>query len=241
LLASLPGYFYGKSDDTLWVHLYANSEAVFHLDGPDPILLRQSTRYPWDGAVEITVEGEGEFSLMLRIPSWCAEGATIAVKGECSEVEVSPGSYIELRCLWTSGDTVHLELPMPVRLVESHPYVAENRGRVALMRGPLLYCAEAADNPGCDLRDLVLEGGTPSAKYVSGLLGGVAVLESRTHNVEPDSGWNESLYRTVRPTGGHQGDSVREVVAIPYHSWANREPGAMLIWLGSRCSDRAAD
>jgi DUF1680 family protein len=234
LLASLPGYFYGKSEDSLWVHLYANSEAVFPLEGRDPVRVRQSTRYPWDGAVEITIEGEGEFSLMLRIPSWCAEGATVTVNGELSEAEVAPGSYVELRCAWTSGDTVRLDLPMPVRLVESHPYVAENRGRVALVRGPLLFCVEEADNPGFDLRDLVLDGETPSARFAPGLLGGVAVLETRGHTQEPDRGWNESLYRTVRPTCGHQGDTTRVVVAIPYYSWANREPGAMLVWLGSR-------
>jgi len=234
LLASLPGYFYGKSEDALWVHLYANSEAVFHLEGHDPVLLRQSSRYPWDGAVEITVEGEGEFSLMLRIPSWCAEGATVAVNGGQSEAGISPGSYFELRRAWNPGDTVRLYLPMPVRLVESHPYVAENRGRVALMRGPLLYCVEVADNPGFDLRELVLDGEAPSARYAPDLLGGVAVLEARAHIVEPDSGWNENLYRVVGPNSGDHGDSTREVVAIPYYSWANREPGAMLVWLAGR-------
>ena len=234
LLASLPGYFYGTSGDALWVHLYANSEAVLHLEGQDPVHLRQSTRYPWDGAVGITVEGEGEFSLMLRIPSWCAERAIVTVNRELSEVDLSPGSYLEIRRAWTSGDTVRLDLPMPVRLIESHPYVAENRGRVALMRGPLLYCVEAADNPDYDLRDLVLDGDTPSARYAPGLLDGIAVLEARGHTVEPDTDWNDLLYRTVRPDGNDRGDSTRTVVAIPYYSWANREPGAMLVWLSSR-------
>jgi uncharacterized protein len=231
---SLPGYFYGTSEDALWVHLYANSEAVLHLEGRDPVLLRQSTRFPWDGAVEITVEGEGEFSLMLRVPSWCAEGAVVTVNGDRPEVDLSPGSYLEIRRAWTSGDTVRLDLPMPVRLIESHPYVAENRGRVALMRGPLLYCVEAADNPDYDLRDLVLDGDTPSARYAPGLLDEIAVLEARGHTVEPDTGWNDRLYRTARPDENDRGDSTRTVVAIPYYSWANREPGAMLVWLGSR-------
>jgi DUF1680 family protein len=232
LLASLPGYFYGKSGDALWVHLYAKGEALFLLDGHD-VSLRQNTRYPWDGAVEITVGGEGEFSLMLRIPSWCAEGATIAVNGEPSGAEVSPGSYFELRRAWTQGDTVRLDLPMPVRLIESHPYVAENRGRVALMRGPLLFCVEGTDNPGFDLRDLVLDAETPTARYAPGLLDGVVVLEARGHAQKPDSGWNEALYRTASPDGDHRSASTREVVAIPYYAWANREPGAMLVWLGS--------
>jgi uncharacterized protein len=234
LLASLPGYFYGKSDDSLWIHLYADSEAVFHLEGQDPVRVSQNTRYPWDGAVEITVEGEGEFSLMLRIPSWCAEGATVTVNGELSEAQDAQGSYMELRRAWTPGDTVRLDLPMPVRLVESHPYVAENRGRVALMRGPLLFCVEAADNPGYDLRDLVLDGETPFARYAPELLDGVAVLEARAHTLKPDSGWNERLYRTASPNSGHHGEESKEVVAIPYYAWANRGPGALLVWLGNR-------
>ncbi len=232
LLASLPGYLYGKSGDALWVHLYAKGEALFHLEGHDPVRLRQNTRYPWDGEVEITVEGEGEFSLMLRIPSWCSEGATVAVNGDPSDLEISSGSYFELHRAWTRGDTVRLDLPMPVRLVESHPYVAENRGRVALMRGPLLFCVEKADNPGFELRDLVLDGGTPTVRYAPDLLDGVAVIEARGHTVEPDDGWNETLYRTASPDGGHRDEKMREVVAIPYYAWANREPGAMLVWLG---------
>jgi DUF1680 family protein len=121
---------------------------------------------------------------------------------------------------------------MPVRLVESHPYVAENRGRVALMRGPVLFCVEMADNPGFEPRDLSLDGEAPAVRYDPDLLDGVAVLEARGHTVEPDDGWNETLYRTASHDGGYRDQEMREVVAIPYYAWANREPGAMLVWLG---------
>ena len=156
------------------------------------------------------------------------------MNGEPSGAGGSPGTYFELRRVWTPGDTVRLDLPMPVRLVESHPYVAENRGRVALMRGPLLYCVEGADNPGFDLRDLVLDGETPSASYAPDLLDGIFVLGARAHTIEPDTGWDDRLYREVGSAEGQDGDGVRDVVAIPYYAWANREPGAMLVWLGSR-------
>jgi len=145
LLASLPGYFYGASEDAVWVHLYAESAATVELDGERTIRLRQRTRYPWDGGVEIDVEAEGEFTVMLRIPAWCEEGAAFEVNGESVDAGITPGSYAKIRRAWRPGDTINLALPMPVRCVECHPYVAENAGRVALMRGPLLYCVEQSD------------------------------------------------------------------------------------------------
>ncbi|HEX6710399.1 MAG TPA: glycoside hydrolase family 127 protein, partial [Rubrobacter sp.] len=150
LLASLPGYFYGASEDAVWVHLYAEGETKVSLEGNRTVRLAQRTRYPWDGRVEISVDGEGEFALMLRIPSWCEEGASVNVNGEPVGRAICPCSYLEIRRAWRPGDTVSLHLPMPVRRVECHPYVAENNGRVALMRGPILYCVEQADNPNVD-------------------------------------------------------------------------------------------
>ncbi len=93
LLASLPGYFYSTSEGAVWVHLYAEGAATVELDENRTISLRQRTRYPWDGRVEIEVEAEGEFALMLRIPAWCEEGAAVEVNGEPVDVEISPGSY----------------------------------------------------------------------------------------------------------------------------------------------------
>jgi DUF1680 family protein len=176
LLASLAGYFYSSSEGAVWIHLYAEGVATAELDGNRTVRLRQRTSYPWDGRVEIQVEGGGEFALMLRIPAWCEESATVEVAGEPVDLEISPGSYMQIRRAWRPGDTVSLGLPMPVRRVECHPYVTENTGRVALMRGPLLYCAEQVDNHDVDLRDLVLDGKEPTVRFEPDLLGGVAVL-----------------------------------------------------------------
>jgi uncharacterized protein len=113
--------------------------------------------------------------------------------------------------------------------------VAENAGRVALIRGPLLYCVEQVDNLGVDLRDVVLP---PEANYSvrsrPDLLGGVAVLETLAEIVPPDEGWGERLYRRVRPRTDEPQNSVVEVTAIPYYAWANRDPGPMRVWLRSR-------
>jgi uncharacterized protein len=231
LLASLPGYFYSSSEGAVWVHLYAEGAATVDLDGNQTIKLSQHTRYPWDGRVEIDVEAEGEFALMLRVPSWCEEDAAVEVNGESADARISPGSYMEIRRSWRSGDAVNLHLAMPVRRVESHPYVAENARRVALMRGPLLYCVEQTDNHGVDLRDLLLNGKEPTVRFEPDQLGGVAVLQTEARSAPPAAGWVDCLYRTVHPPERDTQTHPTRVTLVPYYAWANREPGAMRVWL----------
>ena len=231
LLASLPGYLYSTSEDAVWVHLYAEGAATFELDGKRTIRLHQRTRYPWDGSVETTVEAEGEFTVMLRIPAWCEDGAAVEVNGGPVGAQLSPGSYASLRRTWRPGDTIDMDLPMPVRRVECHPYVAENAERIALTRGPLLYFVEQIDNPGVDLRDLVLDGEEPTVRFESDLLGGMTVLQVEARPAAPDNGWEDRLYRTVRPHEGDAQTHSTRVTAVPYYAWANREPGAMRVWL----------
>ena len=239
LLASLPGYLYGVSDHGIWVHLYAEGTAEVSLDNDRTVVLRQRTQYPWDGDVEIEVNGESEFGLMLRIPAWCEEGGAIEINGDPFDGSASPGSYAEIRRAWRAGDKVRLSLPMPVRCVECHPYVAENAGRVAIMRGPLLYCVEQVDNPGLDLRDIVLPAEASfSVQYRPDLLSGVAVLKTLGEIIPPDEKWRERLYRRARPRTDAPQDTTVEVTTIPYYAWANREPGPMRVWLRSRFPPR---
>jgi DUF1680 family protein len=230
LLASLPGYFCGLSAEGAWVHLYA--EGAAHLALPDgrAVALTQRTRYPWAGEIAIKIEGVGEFGLFLRVPAWCERGAALEVNGRPFTGALTAGAYAEIRRAWQPGDIVRLDLPMPVRRVECHPYAAENVGQVALARGPLLYCVEGADNPGLDPRDLVLPADSEiTAAYQSDLLGGVVVLRSQAEIVPPDAGWQGRLYRTAAA-----GDVARrpvEVTATPYYAWANRAPGPLRVWL----------
>ncbi len=235
LLASLPGYFYSLSSEGVWVHLYAENRAQMPWTDGRTICLAQHSRYPWDGAITIQVEGEGVFSLFLRIPAWCEEGASLDLNGQPLPGPLTPGRYVEIRRDWRPGDAVHLELPMPVCRIECHPYVAENSGRVALKRGPLLYCVEGADHPGLDLRDLLLPAGESlAAEFHPELLGGVVALHGLARLVPPDDGWQGRLYRTVpsRSPGSSPG-YAHNVTAIPYYAWANRQPGPMAVWLRS--------
>jgi DUF1680 family protein len=119
---------------------------------------------------------------------------------------------------------------MPVRLVESHPYAIENRQRIALLRGPLLYCVEQAGNSGLDPRDIVLPDRAEfSASFQPDLLGGVVELRGQVDVVPPAEDWTHRLYRTRQSV--KQARRSVEVQAIPYYAWANREPGPMQVWL----------
>ena len=145
--------------------------------------------------------------------------------------EIRPGNYARVRRSWQPGDTVRLVLPMAVRRVACHPYVAENAGRVALFRGPLLYCLEGADQPGVDLRDIVLFAeATPRAEFRPDLLGGVVVLQMPAEVIPPAEGWQGRLYRPSGPTAEVAGRPLT-ATAIPYYAWANRDPGPMQVWL----------
>jgi DUF1680 family protein len=231
-LASLPGNFYSVSDEGVWVHLYSASAARIPLGDGRLVGLRQETRYPWDGEIAVEIEGEGEFSLMLRIPAWCAQGATLTVNGLPLSDSLLPGSYAEVRRDWRAGDTVCLRLPMPVRRIESHPYVVENSGRVALMRGPLLYCVEQIDNPATMLNDIELPDEAPfQTDFRPDLLGGVVTLTANAWMNPPADSWSTALYRRAQVDAAAADREGVSLTAIPYHAWANREPGPMRVWL----------
>ena len=234
MLASLPGYFYSVSDDTVWVHLFAEGSATISLEDGRAIELTQQTRYPWDGDIAIKIGTTGTFALRLRVPAWCTDGASATINGQQSGVVLTPGEYLELRRDWQAGDTIRLSLPMPIQRVECHPAVAENSGRVALVRGPLLYCVEQADNPEINPRDVVLPVASAiDSTYEPELLGGVVALRFDALLADPGKAWEGQLYRIAASSAPNAGKQTASITAIPYYAWANREAGPMQVWLRS--------
>ncbi len=232
LMASLSGYFYGISEEGIWVHLYGQGHAKLTLLDGRSVELAVNTNYPWDGEVEIGIEGEGEFSLMLRIPGWCEQEVGININGKAIDHSHASGQYIVLKRDWKPGDAVRLALPMPVRIVESHPYVDENIGKAAIMRGPILYCLEECDHPQTDLRDLLLPAAPDlSVQFRPDLLDSVVEIRGRVKLSLPGKEWEGYLYRTVHPDRRESGGALVELTAIPYYAWANREAGQMIVWL----------
>ena len=231
--ASLPGYFYSTSNDGVYLHLYDNSELDWHLEDGNGLKISQKTNYPWDGDVEISFSPSKpvDFTFYLRIPGW-ADTPQVAVNGK-AQAGVKPGEYLPIRRRWTPGDVVLVRLEMRPQVLEANPHVADDTGRVAVQRGPLLYCMEQVDQPsGVALADVALNLGPGSgshfqSEYRSDLLGGVVLL--RHDGVVYDrSGSEGRLY--PRYTG--QPPRTRQVplTFIPYYAWANRQATGMQVW-----------
>ncbi|WP_372633064.1 glycoside hydrolase family 127 protein [Cohnella sp.] len=229
LIASLGQYIYSYSSrDREWfVHLYVGGQAEQTI-GDRSVRLTQQTNYPWDGHIQIKVETEeaAEFTIALRVPGWC-KGAQLKVNGE--EIDVSSHlhkGYVKISRTWVNGDEIEMVLPMAVEKVRSHPRVRANAGKLALQRGPIVYCLEEADN-GDNLPDIrIADSSQFEASFEAGLLEGVVVLKGEAKRVMlPDHG-EEELYLT----GPNEFADV-PVTAVPYYAWANREPGEMLVWL----------
>jgi DUF1680 family protein len=214
-LPSLPGYVYATNDDGVYVNLYAQSDATVPVKG-QKVKIAQETNYPWDGKIKLTLHPErpGPLSVFLRIPEWCDKGAILKVNGEQMDHLPQNNGYAPVRVVWKAGDTIELNLPMPVRRVKAHPKVEANKGRIALQRGPVVYCLEAVDNGG-RVSHLSLP---PDSELITAhrpdLLGGVTVIKGKALARQQDSG--------TRPV---------EFTAVPYHAWDHRDAGEMAVWL----------
>ena len=222
LLASLGGYVYSQSLESIAVDLYVQSSAKVQVSG-QALTIRQETDYPWDGAVRIRIEtpAPAEFELKLRRPDW-SRNEHVKINGAMFEIQPDRG-YLSIRREWSAGDTAEVHFEMPVERVYANPKVRMNCGRVALRRGPLLYCFEGADN-GADLNAVELPRDAKfSAEFEAGLLGGVVALRTTGRRQAQE---DQTLYRTSPP-------QLRETTlkSIPYFAWDNREAGEMLVWI----------
>ncbi len=230
LFASLPGYIYTTSDEGLWTHLYVDNTAAVTLPDGQRATVQQHTNYPWDGDIELEIQlaEPATFSLFTRIPAW-ASGARITINGNEFNQPVEPGSYAEIHRTWQQGDSVHLSLPLNVRMVESNRHVTNNYQRVAILRGPLVYCVEQADNADIDLDQVVLAAQTTWEPVKrSDLLSGIYTLQTQAL-LTTSTAADAALYRPYRAAKPVYTPTT--LTAIPYYIWANREPGAMRVWL----------
>jgi DUF1680 family protein len=232
--ASLPGYFYSTSKDGIYVHLYDNSELDWHLENGTALKISQKTNYPWEGQVRLTVSPAQptDFTLHVRIPGW-VRGAKVAVNGRILE-QVQAGQYYPIPRLWKPGDMVSLEFPIATEIIASNLRVSEDTGRVAVQRGPLVYCMEQLDQPdGVALSEVSINVNRETTKqfeveYKEDLLGGVALLHHQGAAYDAPSA-EEALYSPVVPTNPKT--RPENLTFIPYYAWANRQQSAMQVWV----------
>jgi len=224
LVSGLGEYLYSYGENSIYVHLYTGSRAEFDLSC-GKVTIEQSTKYPWDGAVKLTVRGAGRYTLALRVPGWCRQAA-LTVNGQAAEPTAVKG-YILLNRDWAGQTEILLTLDMPVAVMQASPLVRADAGKVAVQRGPLVYCAEEADN-GSDLAALSLP---PGAGFALGKAAGLpeeaVALRVSGHRETPGDGLYYPASFEKKPA---------EITFVPYYLWGNRGPdksagGEMAVWL----------
>jgi hypothetical protein len=241
-LASVSGYVYAVRGQELYVNLFGQSQASMEIDGKK-IALTQETRFPWDGKIAIQVKPETDgqtFVMKIRIPDWATDEFsssalysftqpldrpfTVAVNGRQTLVVMDQG-YVVLRREWKAGDTVQVDLPMPIRRIVCDPRVKDNVGKIALQRGPLVYCLEWPDVQGGRVLNLALDkNGALETAERPALLGGLTVIKGT--GIEISTQDDGTVVKTPR-----------SFEAIPYYAWAHRGKGQMAVWIPISKSD----
>ncbi len=247
-IPSMPGYIYGVRDNDLYVNLYAANTATLALGGKS-VTIQQDTNYPWDGdiAIKVLQNKAKAFNMMVRIPGWVQSRVVpsdlyaynddifstyeITVNGQKVDSELENG-YMVINRNWKKGDVVRIHFDMPVRTVVASPRVSDDRGRVAVERGPLVYCTEWADNEGIDPHHLLL-----SRKPQFDVL--------PTYGIENKEGNGQTFNVTAISAQVQEASISNEgklaakdvtIKLIPYYAWNHRGAGKMDVWLARSLS-----
>ena len=233
-VASIPGYIYAQQGKDIYVNLYAQGKAQV-----GKVELEQTTNYPWDGQIQLKVnKGHGKFAIKFRIPSWlkqsptnnhlykyvdAAPAYTILVNGVAAGSADETG-YVTIYRSWKKGDVVELSFPMNVRRIVANDNAEDDRGKVALERGPVVFCLEGNDQAdGKVFNKYILNASEIIAAYDANLLNGVVTLSGDAKEVQPDGTIKDVKFR-----------------AIPYSTWNNRGPQQMEIWVANTPSKAVA-
>ncbi|MCW3091793.1 MAG: glycoside hydrolase family protein [Ferruginibacter sp.] len=240
LIPSIPGYMYAQKDDNLYINLFINSTMDL-LIGNKAVQVIQQNKYPWDGALSFNINPKQAtaFNLLVRIPGWAqnqaipstlyrfqnnsTEKPVIRVNGQPIEYTITNG-YAYINRTWKKNDKVEVNLPMEVRRVVANENLKDDIGKIALQRGPLMYCAEWPDNNGKTSNIIIPASTHFTTEFKPALLNGVMVLHAEVPAIVVN---NSESVATVK----------QSFTAIPYYSWANRGKGEMMVWFPTQVKD----
>ena len=228
-MPSVPGYIYAFKDNSIYVNLFIASDAKINL-GQNKVKISQETDYPWDGSIKIKIESESQndVTLKIRIPGWITgepipsdlyrfvnndqHDFSILINGKSVPFAMDKGFAVITR-KWNKSDVLEIDFPMPVREVIANDLVKDDLGKVAIIRGPIVYCAEGIDNNN-DIFSLKIPNNIEfTTQYQNDLLGGII---------------------TINGAVADKSGKKRKLMAIPYYSWSHRGPGEMAVWLDKK-------
>jgi uncharacterized protein len=232
---SIAGYIYAEDGADIFINLFIGGKSTIKLKERS-VKVSLSTLYPWDGSIRVTVDPDksGQFGIKVRIPGWAQNRPvpsdlykyadpsdqipTIKVNGQEVAVTTEKG-YATLDRIWQKGDVIEIVFPMPLHRVVANEKLLDDKGRVAIERGPILFCAEWPDNKDGNVTNLVLPDAAPmTASFRKDLLNGVEVVEASAIPVR------KTLQNTIVT------DPEQHFLAIPYYAWAHRGAGQMIVW-----------
>jgi hypothetical protein len=240
-MPSVPGYVYAQKDNNVYVNLFINGNTTLNVNNKQMQIVQQNN-YPWDGNLKfkITPKAATAFNLLVRIPGWARNEAIpsdlyqfanasdskveIKVNGQPAKYTMQNG-YAVLNKTWKKGDIVEVKLPMEVRRVVANENVKDDIGKVALQRGPIIYCAEWVDNNGKAANIIIPNNATFTTEFKSDLLNGVEVIKGNVPAV------------VVSNDGSSVSTTNETFTAIPYYAWAHRGKGEMMIWFPTKVQD----
>jgi uncharacterized protein len=236
LLPSIPGYIYATNNQQLFINLFINSKSSVVINH-SKVNIEQQNNYPWEGNLTFKVnptKTSFPFTINIRIPGW-AKGVAIpsdlyhfnnhtsnkiniSINGKLTAYSVVNG-YAVLNRRWKPGDVITMQLPMDVQTIQSNPNLIDNIGKIALQKGPLLYCAESADNSGSISSFIFQNNCTFSSQFDSNLLNGISLIKATAFQQTDTLNPNKTIQVPF--------------TAIPYYAWANRGKGEMMLWFSA--------
>lgn len=239
-MPSIPSYVYAQKDNQVYVNLFMSNSTTLEVLPKESVTISQNTEYPWQGMVVISVDPTNKnglkFSLNVRIPGWARDEAfptdlyrykdkisdkpSIEVNGQILEYTIENG-YAIINRAWKKGDKVMMRFPMKVKQVVANEKVKDNIGKIAIERGPIVYCAEFVDNNGLTSNLVVPENQNFASEFQTNLLNGVMTLRGSANAFKIEN--SSSISTQIQP-----------LVLIPYYARSNRGQGEMRIWFPTR-------
>lgn len=241
-MPSIPGYIYAQKADQVFVNLYIGSETSFDIDTKNKIGLKQFSNMPWDGKIKFELSTNNkkgtQFSLNLRVPGWIdgrifptdlynvkevsEYGEILKINGEAVGIRRNKSGYFEINRLWKNGDVVELNLPLKTQKVYSNEKIETNKNLVAIQHGPLMYCAEFADNEGKTSNIVFGSNNTFKSNFDPSLLNGVLTLSTDA--------------KVINFTDQDISTISKPIKLIPYFARSNRGIGEMKLWFPTKIS-----
>jgi uncharacterized protein len=241
LVESLGNYIYGKTADGIWINLFVGSNTIIPL-AKGNVEISMETNYPWEGRVKIHVNPvkKGNFSLHIRVPGWVnkipspgglyrmedsPESLVYSVNGKTEKIIQDTSGYAVISRVWNKGDLVEFEYKMTVEKINCREEVKQDKDRVALQRGPLIYCVEGADNNG-KAWNFILPAGTALVTVKDSILSEqIVAIKARVPVFD------------IAADGLMLTSSIKTIKAIPYYTWCNRGSNEMQVWLPTRINE----